>query len=90
MSEDSRVVVRSPVDVQQKDAFEDLGFVFEPDDIDPQRYCKVTLPNGWTTSPDLFGPEFVDTEGFARGAIDYGNYPRLPGCMWMYSDKIMY
>ena len=55
-----------------------------------KRYCKVTLPSGWTTSPDMFGPEFIDTEGFACGAIDYGNYPRLLGCMWMYVYKIMY
>ena len=90
MLEDSRVVVRAPIEVQQKEAFESLGFIFESDDIEPKRYCKVTLPSGWTTSPDMFRPEFIDTERFARGAIDYGNYPRLPGCMWMYSEKLLY
>lgn len=67
-----------------------MGFTFEPDDANPKIHVKVTLPHGWTTRPDMFGPEFIDTEGFARGAIDYGNYPRLSGCMWMYSGKIMY
>lgn len=88
MSEDSRVVVRAPIDVLQKEMFESLGFSFETDDINPKIHVKVTLPCGWTTRPDIFGPEFIDTEGFARGAIDWGNYPRLPGCMWMYDGKM--
>ena len=88
MSQDSRVVVCAPIDVHQKEIFESLGFAFEADDINPDRHCKVTLPCGWTTRPDIFGPEFIDEEGFARGAIDYGNYPRLSGCMWLYSGKL--
>lgn len=88
MSQDSRVVVRAPIDVLQREVFESLGFAFEADDINPDIHCKVTLPSGWTTRSDTFGPEFIDEEGFARGAIDYGNYPRLPGCMWLYSGKL--
>ena len=88
MAKDSRVIVKAPMDILQKEEFEALGFVFEPDDINPKIHVKVTLPSGWTTRDDLFGPEFIDEEGFARGAIDYGNYPRLPGCMWMYSGKL--
>ena len=90
MSQDSRVVVIAPIDVHQKEDFESLGFLFEVYDTDPIKYCKVTLPKGWTTRPDIFGSEFIDKEGFARGGVDYGNEPRVPGCMWMYSGKIMY
>ncbi len=83
MTDNSRVVKKMDIIPYNQAAFEELGFIFEPQGDETQ----ITFPEGWTYADiddDGFTTDLIDEKGCSHGKICCGNYPRIRATMWLY------